>query len=174
VLRMVEAEIRVLVEKKTRNYWDVEVESNAIGAEVVDLFERWLCLMINAQVPSSVLNQWLFQTLYYLSASIFNSFLNNPALCDPAVALQIKVYLSELENWGSSHSSVLYQWRSFKVQLQPLVDLSNVLLVDKKNLNPLMLKEAAPSLSIHQVKYLLDLFGELSFFVLVFKFCFSL
>lgn len=58
---MVEGEIRVLVEKKARNYWDVEVESNAIGAEVVDLFDRWVVVMIHAQVPSSVLNQWLFQ-----------------------------------------------------------------------------------------------------------------
>ncbi len=126
----------------------------------MDLFERWVVLMLNARVPHSVFNQWLFQTLYFLSSSIFNSFLTNPALCDPSIALQIKVYLSELENWGSGHSSVLYQWRSFKVQLQPLVDLSNVLLMDKKNLSVAMLKEAAPALSIHQVKYLLDLFGE--------------
>lgn len=70
------------------------------------------------------------------------------------------MYLSELENWGSGRSSVLYNWRSFKVQLQPLVDLSNVLLVDKKNLSSSMLKEAAPSLSIHQVKLLLDMFGS--------------
>ncbi len=81
------------MDKKARNYWDVEVESTAIGAEVVDLFERWIVTMINMHIPHSVVNQWLFQVLHTLSNAIFNSFLTTPQLCDPAVALQIKVCL---------------------------------------------------------------------------------
>lgn len=25
-----------------RNFWDVEIESNVVGQDVVDIFERWL------------------------------------------------------------------------------------------------------------------------------------
>jgi hypothetical protein len=43
----------------------------------------------------------------------------------------MKFYVSEMENWGSTHASVLYHWRSFRSQLQPLVDLTNLMLLGK-------------------------------------------
>lgn len=159
--RLALAEIKVFVDRKARSYWDVEVESSTTGQDVVDIFERSFLAMVNGGAPRSVLNQWFYQSLYALNCSIFNSFLENSGLCEPAIALQLKFYVSELENWAASHSSVLYHWRSFKSQLQPLVDLTNLLLLDKTNINVPMLKECAPSLSIYQVKYLLDVYNEI-------------
>ena len=61
-----------------------------------------------------------------------------------------------MENWASDHSNVLYHWRSFKSQLQPVVDLSNLLLLDKSSLAANLLREGTPSLSLVQLKYLLE------------------
>lgn len=91
----------------------------------------------------------------------------------------MKFYVSELENWGSQHGSVLYHWRSFRSQLQPLVDLTNLMLLgrkereescffphsffpfsDKNNIAVSMLRDGAPSLTILQVKFLLDAYGD--------------
>ncbi len=158
--RIVAHEMEALVKRKVRSYWDVEVESSAVGQDMVDLFEKWLVLLVNCNVPRSVINQWLFQALHTLNCAIFNSFVENPRLCEAAVALQLKFYVSELENWGSQHATVLYHWRSFRPQLQPLVDLTNLMLLDKANLAVPMLRDCLPSLSLLQVKFLLDVYGD--------------
>jgi hypothetical protein len=158
--RIVAHEMEALVKRKVRSYWDVEVESSAVGQDMVDLFEKWLVLLVNCNVPRSVINQWLFQALHTLNCAIFNSFVENPRLCEAAVALQLKFYVSELENWGSQHGTVLYHWRSFRPQLQPLVDLTNLMLLDKANLAVPMLRDCVPSLSLLQVKFLLDVYGD--------------
>ena len=158
--RVVVQEIEALVKRKVRSYWDVEVESSAVGQDMVDLFERWFVFMVNCDVPRCVINEWVYQGLHSLNSIIFNSFLENPRLCEAAVALQLKFYVSELENWGSQHSNVLYHWRSFRSQLQPLVDLTNLMLLDKAQIAVSMLREGAPSLSILQVKFLLDVYSD--------------
>jgi hypothetical protein len=159
-VQLMTTEVRILVERKVRSFWDVEVESSAIGQDMVDYFERWFCCFVNSGVPQTMLNQWFYQALYILNALVFNSFLKNPRLCEAAIALQLKFYVSELENWSSQHANVLYHWRSFKIQLQPLVDFTNLLLLDKANIAVPMLREGAPSLALPQVKFLLDGINE--------------
>ena len=161
-IRVVTREIKNLVDRKVRSFWDVEVESSVVGQDMVDNFERWFTAMLGCNIPTQVLNQWIFQTLYILNAAIFNSFLQNPRMLEPTIALQLKFYTSELENWGSEHANVLYHWRSFRGQLQPLVDLSNLLLLDKANIDVEMLRDGAPSLSLLQVKFLLEIYSDVA------------
>lgn len=158
--RLAMGDLEALVKRKVRSYWDVEVEGVAVGQDVVDLFERYLGALVQCQMPRSIVNQWVFQALYGFNALVFNSFLENPRLCEASIALQLKFYVSELENWGTQHGSVLYHWRSFRTQLQPVVDFTNLMLLDKANINAAMLRECVPSLNLLQVRFLLELYNE--------------
>lgn len=56
---MKEPSVRVTIFRSS--FWDVEVESSAVGQDMVDLFERWFVGLENVQMPRPIINQWVYQ-----------------------------------------------------------------------------------------------------------------
>ncbi|EGG19477.1 C2 calcium/lipid-binding region-containing protein [Cavenderia fasciculata] len=120
----------------------------------LDVLEEMYDILKSNFVHSDLIQQFFSQIFYFTNAVLLNSLNNIRGLCSTANGFQMKIELSKIADWSSSmglHDSLC--------QLDPMIETTNVLVMDKKLLDEIeVVDQVCSSLSMHQVKHLLSLF----------------
>ena len=164
------------------------------------IFEMWMKVLGNFKIPKSVLNQFFYQTIHFFSVTgffffffpSFQLFSLEPEAVRPhggdagQVLSELPQGVGGLQQAPSLQVAgfvfffffFLKKPQVFESQLVPVVDLTNLLLLEKSKLSAAVVKffifisflhcicsfvsprEAVPSLSLRQVKHVLDRAGE--------------
>eukprot|EP01091_Cochliopodium_minus_P016722 TRINITY_DN6347_c0_g1_i1.p1 TRINITY_DN6347_c0_g1~~TRINITY_DN6347_c0_g1_i1.p1 ORF type:complete len:557 (-),score=189.33 TRINITY_DN6347_c0_g1_i1:165-1835(-) len=154
------------VSKKVNSKWGSSIEKQdsvkitSSQSELCSKLSVFLDALDKSSIPHVVINQFIYQVFYSLHADIFNAIMMNPTLISFNLGIQLKIFMSELENWVTSNKEILYSWNPYKTILDPLNDLSNVLVIDKTSISGNTLTDTFPHLSPLQVKYLLDVYSQ--------------
>jgi len=105
----------------------------------------------NYHLLSDIVEHFMKKISYFINAKCFNGLLQNREFCHCANGLQIKMGITELEEW--------FMTNGFQSSLQYLVHIRQAadgLTMNKTSLlNPKAQEDACPSLKISQLKQLL-------------------
>jgi len=99
---------------------------------------------------NSIIKQIFQQVFYYINAKIFNTFLTKREFCSYSIALQLKLRISQLEEWVTSFKEMT----EFAItQLDHIREAVNMLLVvDKTEFTDSDVKVMFSKLTAQQVK----------------------
>ena len=163
-LKLARLTLESFVTKKVHNKWGIQDKDSTrltqSQSDILKIMNTFYDALERSNIPYSIINQFFFQIFYYLNVGIFNSVAYNPSLVCFNLSIQIKVVVSELENWLNTNKKVLYTWNAYRPQLQPIIDLSNVLVLEKSSINSGMTDQAFHSLNVFQIKYFLDVYNQ--------------
>jgi len=126
--------------------------ATGILTEYMELFQKH-------RVFPSVFQQFFCQIFYYIDAKLFNALMQRKDLCSCHQGFQIKLGLSQLEEWINKYKNEKHPMfsRIARDYLGHITEASNVLVVDKKMfLDGKMIEEHFSTLNAAQIKHLLD------------------
>lgn len=130
-------------------------ENKSVSAVMNEMYDA----LARHFVFDSIKKQFFSQVFYYINACIFNSLLKKRDLCTCGTGFQVKMGLSQLEEWVVNcrdKKLLLPVCRQF---LAHITEAANVLVVDKEIFaDESMISSVFPTLNVAQVKHLLDSF----------------
>lgn len=122
---------------------------------LLPILDSYLTIFLENHIPLSLVKQFFTQGFYFINFTLFNTLLNTKRMCTCANGFQIKLELSQLEQWISK----TLQIPEIKNQLDIMAQAINVLVMDKNViLEGDTLKQICPLLTAKQIKRLLELF----------------
>lgn len=122
---------------------------------LLPILDSYLTVFTENSIHMQLMKQFFSQAFYFINFTLFNTLLNTKRMCTCSNGFQIKLELSQLEQWISK----TLQIPEIKSQLDIMAQAANVLVMDKNViLEGDMLKQICPLLTAKQIKRLLELF----------------
>ncbi|KAL6050050.1 Chromatin assembly factor 1 subunit A [Balamuthia mandrillaris] len=125
--------------------------------EFTSVLTKALKLLRQQHLFDSVIQQFFCQLFYNTNARIVNTLVDRKELCTCGNGFQIKLGLSQLEEWVSKQGRKLFGVA--RQYLSHATEAANVLVVDKEMFgDEVMIASIFPTLSVFQIYHLLDTF----------------
>lgn len=164
MLNLTNQTLEFFVNKKVSSKWKQTVSEEKditySQSDICSILDGFLESLNNSNIPHNLINQFFFQIFHYISFNVFNSIVDNPSLICFDLSIQLKVFVYELENWLTNQKKILFSWQAYKPQLQSVIDLSNLLVIEKSHLTPSVVEEAFKFISPLQIKFFLDAYEQ--------------
>jgi DNA repair ATPase RecN len=137
-------------------------KSNALPSTgLTNILSEHLEMLHKYHIFDSVIKQFFCQVFYYINTRLFNNLLRQEELCSCGSGFQIKLGLSQLEEWISKadKNDKKHLSQAAKRYLLHITEAANVLVVDKDIFtDEEMIENVFPTLTVPQIKFLLEHF----------------
>jgi len=128
---------------------------------LTNILAQHLEMLHKYYIFETVIKQFFCQIFYYINARLFNSLLRTEEHCSCGSGFQIKLGLSQLEEWISKADTndKKHLSQAARHYLLHITEAANVLVVDKDIFtDEEMIEKVFPTLTTPQIKYLLEHF----------------
>lgn len=112
-----------------------------------------------AALSEPLQRQYMAQIFYYVDARLVNLLLSQRDLCTCSFGLQLKLAISQLEEWAAQAGARRETLSWAREQLEPLREAANLLVVDKAVFeDEHLIGQMFSALNLHQIRHLLEMF----------------